>query len=175
MEGTSEKLKIKFLPGGFFHSSCADYPWWNTLFSHSSVTHPQECQSRSAAFETESTKRGAWWGVTVYFIPTEEGRKAKQGLSIFPVSVLPKHASGPGSMAPTSTWAWGLDATLRFWKSAETGQFQKAGYSIWNEINNKAASPLFTLKNLGLELLRIFVLPPYDEDALNSWDVQRPK
>lgn len=67
--------------------------------------HPplQVCQSHSAAFEAESTGRGARGGVAVFFIPSEEGMKAKQGLSIFPVCVLPKHASGPGSAAPTST------------------------------------------------------------------------
>lgn len=145
MEGTSEKLKIKFLPGVFFHSSCADYPWC-TLFSHSSVTHPQVCQSSSAAFEAESTKRGSWWGVTVCFIPREEGRKAKQGLSIFPVSVLPSMPRVQAAWPQHPRETWGLDATLRFWKSAETGQFQKAGYSIWNEINNKAASPRIHFK-----------------------------
>jgi len=42
--------------------------------------------------------------------------KAKQGLSIFPVSVLPKHASGPGSAALTSTPDLGLGCDLEILK-----------------------------------------------------------
>lgn len=42
--------------------------------------------------------------------------KAKQALSIFPVSVLPKHASGPGSAAPTFTQDLGFGCDLEILK-----------------------------------------------------------
>lgn len=116
-KGQVRSEKLNCCQEVFFHFGCANCSQWNTLFSHSSVTYPQVHQSHSAAaFEAESTKTGARWGASVCFIPREEGMKAKQALSIFPVSVLPKHASGPGSAAPTFTQDLGFGCDLEILK-----------------------------------------------------------
>lgn len=75
--------------------------------------------------------------------------KAKQGLSTCPVSVVPKHASGPGSMAPTSTQGLGFGCDLeilkkcRDWGLPESRlQLLKAAFGTKSKIRQSV--PIFT-------------------------------
>lgn len=158
-----------------------------TLVEHPIIRHETLCFFMLLSYLSKSSSHISTWGrehekrhmVRCYcllYSKREEGMKAKQGLGVFSVSVLPTPASGAGSMVPTSIWDLGLGCDPFILKKHRN---QKAGYSIWKwclkRNQHKAAYPCVHWKNLGLQLLSIFVLLPYEEDAHNLWVAQRPK